>query len=166
MKIVYGILVAVLLIGAVSGIFWSGMHDFGQRQSVEFFPYSDEIELDDGTVLRSSGVMIRVNVYESAPTDQVMATLMVAAKKLYPDECSGENFEIAVRRPNPDGGEEKYSYSFSIYEVEGPASWIEYGSWKDDLYVVREAYKADWSEIDNIAHGISTFQIRIENADS
>ncbi len=162
MRFLYSTIAVLILIGAVFGILWAGQHDFGQRQSMEFFPYEDEITLDDGTTLRSSGVMVRVNHWEAAQNDQAMATLMIAANNMYPEECSGENYEIAVRRPNPDGGEEKYSFTFSIYENDGAGSWIEYGRWVNDRYVVMESYNAEWIEIINIAQGRATFQIQVE----
>ncbi len=162
MKYVYGTLLALILAGATFGIFWSASRDFGTRQAVEFFPYISEIELDDSHTIRSSGVVVRINEYEAAPDDRSMAMYMTSAKRMYPDECSGENWEVAVRRPNPDGGEEKYSYSWSVYETEGPGSRVEYGRWENDLYVVIESYPADWSEITNIAHGDGAFLIRME----
>jgi len=172
MKYIVSILVGILLIGAVFGILWSASNDFGQRQAVEFFPYSDEITLDDGSVIRSSGVTIKVNHLQSVSSDQEMAALMVAAMGMYPDECSGENYEVAVRRPGPDGAEEKYSYTFSVYDTLGTltlnsnspvaASRIEYGRWIDDHYTVLETYDAEWSEIARIASGQSNFQIQFE----
>jgi hypothetical protein len=162
MKYVYGTFLALILAGATFGIFWSASRDFGTQQAVEFFPYISEIEIDDSRTIRSSGVVVRINEFEAAPDDRSMATFMTSAKRMYPDECTGENWEIAVRRPNPDGGEEKYSYSWSVYETEGPGSWVEYGKWVDDLYVVIESYPADWSEITSIAHGDGAFLVRME----
>ncbi|MCX6645254.1 MAG: hypothetical protein NTY09_02685, partial [bacterium] len=121
----------ILSIAAVVGITWAGSRDFGARQAVEFFPYDDEVTLENGQVIRASGVTVLVNEYEAASTDQDMANLMQAAYKMYPTNCSGYNWEVAVRRPNPDGGEEKYSYSVSYYEIGGPGSWIEIGYWTD-----------------------------------
>lgn len=152
----------ILLICAVFAITWAGSNDFGTRQAVEFFPYDDEITLDNGEVIRSSGVMVRVNEYMAASTDQEMANLMQAAFEMYPDECSGYNWEVAVRRPNPDGGEEKYSYSVSYYEIGGPGTWIEIGYWIDDHYVIRESYESDWRVIDEIAQGHAFFRIAVE----
>ena len=162
MRAVIITLISLIVVAAVFGIFWTGSQGFGMRQAVEFFPYDDEFELDDETIIRSSGVVVLINEYEAAPSDQEMATLMVSAFRMYPEECSGENWEIAVRRPNPDGGEEKYSFSYSIYEISGPGSRIEYGCWEGSHYVVIESYPADWPEIDSIAQGNGTFHVRAE----
>ena len=173
MKYLVGISVAILIILSVFGILWSAKEGFGQRQSVEFFPYDDEVTLDDGRVIRSSGVVIRVDYYESARSDQEMANLMVAARRMYPEECSGDNYEIAVRRPGPGGAEEKYSYSFSVYDAIGTLEYpdnqgiqrgrIEYGRWIEDQYTVIESYGADWDEIDKIARGQASFQVAIDS---
>jgi len=162
MRYVYGTLLVLVLTGATFAIFWSASHDFGTRQAVEFFPYVSEIELDESHAIRSSGVVVRINEYEAAPDDRTMAMYMTSAKEMYPDECSGENWEVVVRRPNPDGGEEKYSYSYSIYETGGPGSWVEYGRWEDDMYVVIDSYPADWNEIADIAHGDGVFLVKAE----
>jgi hypothetical protein len=155
-------LLIVLLVGAVVAITWAGTKDFGTRQAVEFFPYDDQVTLETGEVIRASGVTVLVNEYEAASNDQDMANLMQAACRMYPEECSGNNWEVSVRRPNPDGGEEKYSYSVSNYEIGGPGSWIEIGYWAGDNYVVRESYRADWNGIGEIARGKALFNIEIE----
>ena len=162
MRIAVAAGLAVLLIVAVFAITWAGSNDFGTRQAVEFFPYDDELTLDSGETIRASGVMVLVNDYLAAPTDQDMANLMQAAYEMYPDECSGINWEIAVRRPDANGREEKYSYSVSAYEIGGPGSWIEIGYWTGDNYVVRQSYEAAWVGIDEIAHGEAQFRIDVE----
>lgn len=155
--------IVVLVTAAIAGILWAGSRGFGMRQAIEFFPYDRQIELDDGTVIRSSGVVVRVNDHEAVPDDRAMAGLMLAAREMYPDECSGENWEVAVRRPLPGIGEEKYSCHSSIYDSAGPGPWIEYGRWVDDTYVVLDSYQAQWSEIGMIATGdLLGFSIRIE----
>jgi len=143
----------LLVTAAVAGILWAGSHGFGMRQAIEFFPKDERIELDDGTIIRSSGVVVRINDPAACPDDRSMASLMLAAREMYPTECSGENWEVAVRRPLPGAGEEKYSCHSSIYDSGGPGPWIEYGRWTDDGYVVLESYQADWSEIGLIAMG-------------
>jgi hypothetical protein len=162
MRAVLGIAIVLLVIGAVFGIYWSGSLGFGMRQAVEFFPYDEETTLDSGATIRSSGVMVLVNRWEAAQTDQDMANLMLSAEKMYPSECSGNNWEVAIRRPNPSGGEEKYSFYFSIYETGGAGSWIEYGKWVNDQYAVIKSYRADWLEIAQIATGQAFFQIVTE----
>ena len=157
--------VVILLTGAVFGIFWSGSQGFGAHQAVEFFPYDEEVALDTGETIRSSGVTVLVNHFEAAPTDQDMANLMQAAYRMYPKQCSGYNWEIAVRRPNPDGSEEKYSYSASIYEIGGPGSWIEIGYWTNEHYVITESHESNWEEIDRIARGNGIFKL-LEKGDS
>ncbi len=154
--------VVIVLIASVFGIVWAGANGFGTRQAVEFFPYDEQIDLGDGRTIRSSGVVVRLNQWEVAPTDQELAGLMVATRRMYPIECSGENWEIAIRRPSPDGWEEKYSYMFSIYETGEPTSRIEYGRWVDDQYVVEQSYRAEWSAIAEISNGTEVFQVRVE----
>jgi hypothetical protein len=152
----------ILSIGAIFAIMWVSENGFGARQAVEFFPYDDQVTLENGETIRASGVTVLVNDYLVAPNDQDMANLMQAAYRMYPDNCTGNNWEIAVRRPNPDGGEEKYSYSFSTYEIGGPGSWIEIGYWTDDHYVVRQSYEANWQGIGKIAQGQGHFGIEVE----
>ena len=147
------VLVALALVPTAFVILWAASLDFGMRQSVEFFPYDDLIPLDDGTTVRSSGVVANVNMRDAFPNDRAMAALMVTVKRLFPTECSGDNWEIAVRRPLPDGTEEKYSFYKSAYEVGGPGSWIEYGRWTAGVYTVIDSYSAQWDEVDKIAQG-------------
>jgi hypothetical protein len=151
------IIAAILVIGSVFGIVWAGANGFGMRQAVEFFPYDDQVQLDDGRAIRSSGVVVRLNHREIAPTDGEVARLMLSAHDMYPDECSGANWEIAVRRPRREGGEEMYRFYFSIYETE-PGSWIEVGRWEGDRYIVVESRPSDWPEITRISHGEASFQ--------
>jgi len=163
MRSLYVIVGVLVLIAAAFGIFWAAGHDFGTLQSAEFFPYDYQFVSETGETIRSSGAVVRVNYLEAASTDRAMANFMVAAQKMYPAECSGDNWEIAVRRPTPDGSEEKYS--FSHYLPEGstvPDERIEYGCWTNDMYVVKKSYEADWSEIARIAQGKAAFQIQVE----
>jgi len=147
------VLVALALVPTAFLILWAASLDFGMRQSVEFFPYDDTIPLDDGTTIRSSGVVVVVNKRDAFPNDRAMAALMMTVKQLYSSECSGDNWEIAIRRPLPDRGEEKYSFYTSAYEVGGPGTWIEYGRWTDGVYTVIDSYSTQWEEVDKIAQG-------------
>ena len=142
-----------VLIACAFGIAWVGSRGYGMRQAMEFFPYSDQIKADDGRVIRSSGVVVRVNQRGALPSDHDMAALMVTVMQMYPSECSGDNWEIAVRRPLPDGGEERYSFYSARYETGGPGSWIEYGRWTNGTYTVLDSYRATWDEVARIADG-------------
>jgi hypothetical protein len=146
-------LLVVVLIVCTFGFAWLASRGFGMRQAIEFFPYSDQVKADDGTIIRSSGVVVLVNERGAMPSDQDIAGLMVSVKQMYPKECSGENWEIDVRRPLPNGEEERYSFYSSNYETGGPGSWIEYGRWTNDVYTVLDNYRAGWDEVAKIAEG-------------
>ena len=158
-------IVVVVLIGATLGIMWSAGHGFGMQQAIEFFPYDDHVKLDDGRTIRSSGVLVRVNERESVLSDRQMAALMVSTMQMYPVQCSGENWEIGIRRPLPRGGEERYSFYTSIYETGGPGSWIEYGRWINGEYTVIDSYRTEWKEVAAIAGGEQVgFRIKVQEA--
>jgi len=146
-----GLVVSVFL--AALGILWVAGKDFGMRQAVEFLPYSSNFTLDNGTVASSGGVTIEVNEYGAAPDERAIAVLMIEAYKLYPKECSTDNWEIAVRRKMENGSEEKFSFYSYTYETGGPGSRIEYGYWTDEGYVVKYSYAATWERIAEIADG-------------
>jgi hypothetical protein len=147
----------VVILAAVAGIMWVAGSGLGMRQAVEFFPYDEEVALDDGRTIRSSGVIVVINDREAFPDDRAMANLMLVAHEMYPRECSGENWEVAVRRPLPNGDEEKYSFYSSIYEVGEPGSWIELGRWTNGGYEVISSYAAEWGEIRLIARAEALF---------
>ncbi|MFH1676547.1 MAG: hypothetical protein ABIC40_05935 [bacterium] len=146
-----GLVVMVTL--AVFGIFWAAGKDFGMRQAIEFLPYSSDFKLDNGTSARSGGVTVEVNEYGAAPDERAVAVLMLEAYKLYPKECSADNWEIAVRRKMQNGGDEKFSFYSYTYETGGPGSRIEYGYWTDEGYVVGYSYSAGLERIKDIAGG-------------
>jgi hypothetical protein len=144
---------ALVLIVGTFGFLWLSSRGFGMRQAIEFFPYNDQVKADDGTIIRSSGVVVRVNERGALPSDRDMAGLMITVKQMYPNECSGDNWEIDVRRPLPNGEEERYSFYSAKYETGGPGSWIEYGRWTNDVYTVLDNNKAGWDEVARIAQG-------------
>jgi len=159
--------VAVLLFLVLAGLYWASSKDYGLRQAVEFMPYDEVVTLDDGSRIFSSGVVIRLNERGAAPTDREMASLMLSAMEMYPYECSGDNWEVAVRRPVGDGSEEKYSYYYSVYDmtysdISSPVSMIEYGRWEGQQYVVINSYDARWDEIAGIADGREHFIVNAE----
>jgi hypothetical protein len=144
----------ILLIASALGISWVAARGFGMRQSIEFFPYSDQVKADNGQNITSSGVVVRVNEREAYPTDHDMAALMVSVRQMYPSECSSDNWEISIRRPLPDGEEEKYSFYSDKYDIGGPGSWIEYGRWTDGgVYTVLDSYPSTWDEVGRVADG-------------
>jgi hypothetical protein len=158
-------LVVVAMIGAALAILWSADRGFGMQQAIEFFPYDDQVKQDDGSVIRSSGVLVRVNEREAVGSDRQIAALMVSTRQMYPTQCSGDNWEIGIRRPLPGagGGEERYSFYHSIYEQGGAGSWIEYGRWIDGEYTVIDSYRAEWTEVAKVAGGEQPgFRIRME----
>ena len=141
------IAVVIVLTLAVFGIFWAGAYDFGMRQAVEFFPYINEIELE-GATIRSSGVVVRVNDRAAASTDREVAILMRTAREMYPDECSGENWEVALRRPGDDGMEERFSFQFTVLTEDGePRTTLEVGHYTNGHYVIDSSREATWEEI-------------------
>lgn len=152
-RILQALSIVVCIIAATLTFLWLSEHNFGMRQSVEFFPYDDTVTLTDGSTIRSSGVVIIINDRDSFPSDRDMAVLMLAARESYPSECSGENWEISVRRPLPGGMEERYSYTFSLLSAPSPVSRIEYGRWLEGTYTVIDSYDADWSEVEKVARG-------------
>jgi hypothetical protein len=154
-RVFVNVLTAIALALAASAIFWAAGRDFGMREASEFYPYDQTVKTDTGRTVRSSGVVVLINEREAFSTDREIAALMMSAKEMYPTDCSGPNWEIAIRRPLPDGGEEKYSFYSSIYEIGGPGSWIEYGRWTDGVYTVIYSYPADWDEVVQIADGRS-----------
>lgn len=142
------IAVAVLLTATVFGIFWAGAHDFGMRQAVEFFPYINEIELE-GETIRSSGVVVRVNDRGAASTYGEVAILMRTAREMYPDECSGENWEVALRRPGDGGTEERFSFQFTVLTDDGePETTLEVGHYTDGHYVIDSRTETSWEELE------------------
>jgi hypothetical protein len=148
MRVTAIIAVAIVLTLAVFGIFWAGAYDFGMRQAVEFFPYVNQIELE-GQTIRSSGVVVRVNDRAAASTDRDVAILMRTAREMYPDECSGENWEVAVRRPGIDGTEERFSFRFTVLTPDGePQTTLEVGHYLGGHYVIDSSRPAGWEDVE------------------
>lgn len=146
-------LAAVILSTSAFGIVWSAKNNFGMLQAVEFHPYKGEFKLQDGSSVQSSGVVIRINTEGTFASDREIANLMVSCKRMYPVECSGNNWEICVIRPAKDAIEEQFRYYYTTYELGGPCSWLEYGIRTNKGYSVIESRKTIWEEIIKVSQG-------------